>query len=324
MKFFRSIFLLVLFTTAVKSQSLKVTSAPSSNKILKAEVLDKAITLKDVDGKVITTGIYNTPDQSDPSLKTYALKNGGFIVRENIANFLVYDSFGKVVRSISNSTQSKDGEAISEVAADANGKTIVLYNPKVMANGKSGSRAKVIGLNQSESDIFYSDSRVIRTVKVSESGEFIAIATGKEGTDDEVVIVDRYGNKINSVSFDQEIVGVNLYGSGSTLTVYSNSRAAVYNVLTGKRIGSSSFRSPVHFANYSSSDKTIIALTGDLKGNSITNVELHAVNIGARKVVRGAYSSSIVELTEPTLERVGRFNYVLKGYSKDLKVRASF
>ena len=324
MKFFRSFFLLVLFTTAVKSQSLKVASAPSSSKILKTEVLDKAITLKDVDGKVITTGIYNTPDQSDPSLKTYALKNGGFIVRENIANFLVYDSFGKVVRSISNSTQSKDGEAISEVAADANGKTIVLYNPKVMANGKSGSRAKVIGLNQSESDIFYSDSRVIRTVKVSESGEFIAIATGKEGTDDEVVIVDRYGNKINTVSFDQEIVGVNLYGSGSTLTVYSNSRAAVYNVLTGKRIGSSSFRSPVHFANYSSSDKTIIALTGDLKGSSITNVELHAVNIDARKVVRGSFSSSIVELTEPVLERVGRFNYVLKGYNKDLKVRASF
>jgi len=324
MKFFRSFFLLILFTTAVKSQSLKVASAPSSSKILKTEVLDKAITLKDVDGKVITTGTYNTPDQSDPSLKTYALKNGGFIVRENIANFLVYDSFGKVVRSISNSTQSKDGEAISEVAADANGKTIVLYNPKVMANGKSGSRAKVIGLNQSESDIFYSDSRVIRTVKVSESGEFIAIATGKEGTDDEVVIVDRYGNKINTVSFDQEIVGVNLYGSGSTLTVYSNSRAAVYNVLTGKRIGSSSFRSPVHFANYSSSDKTIIALTGDLKGSSITNVELHAVNIDARKVVRGSFSSSIVELTEPVLERVGRFNYVLKGYNKDLKVRASF
>ncbi len=324
MKFFRSFILLVLFTTAVKSQSLKVTSTPSSSKILKAEVLDKAITLKDVDGQIITSGTYNTPDQSDPSFKTYALKNGGVIVRENIANFLVYDSFGKVVRSISNSTQSKGGESISEVAADANGKTIVLYNPKVISNGKSGSRAKVIGLNQTELDIFYSDNRVIRTVKVSESGEFIAIATAKEGTDDEVIIIDRYGNRVNSVSFDQEIVGMNLYGSGSTLTVYSNSRAAVYNVLNGKRIGSSSFRSPVRFANYSSSDKTIIALTGDIKGDSISKVELHAVNIGARKVVRGSYSSSIVELTEPVLERVGRFSYVLKGYSKDLSVRATF
>tara|TARA_R110002096_G_scaffold329006_1_gene523001 strand:- start:41540 stop:42514 length:975 start_codon:yes stop_codon:yes gene_type:complete len=324
MKLFRSFFLLILFTTTVKSQSLKVTSAPSSSKILKVEVLDKAITLKDVDGKVITAGTYNTPDQSDPSLKTYPLQNGGFIVRENIANFLVYDSFGKVVRSISNSTQSKGGESISEVAADANGKTIVLYNPKVISNGKSGSRAKVIGLNRTELDIFYSDSRVMRTVKVSESGEFIAIATGKEGTDDEVVIVDRYGNKINTVSFDQEIVGVNLYGSGSTLTVYSNSRAAVYNVLNGKRLGSTSFRSPVHFANYSSSDKTIIALTGDMNGNTISNVEIHAVNIDARKVARGSYTASVNEVTEPILERVGRFNYVLKGFSKDLRIKATF
>ncbi len=324
MKLFRSIFLLILFTTAVKSQSLKVTSATSSSKILKAEVLGKVISLKDVDGNVITRGTYNTPDQSDPSLKTYALQNGGVIVRENIANFLVYDSFGKVERSISNSTQSKGGESISEVAADANGKTIVLYNPKVIANGKSGSRAKVIGLNQSEFDIFYSDNRIIRTVKVSESGEFIAIATGKEGTDDEVVIVDRYGNRVNTVSFDQEIVGVNLYGSGSTLTVFSNSRAAVFNVLNGARLGSTSFRSPVHFANYSSSDKTIIALTGDLKGNTISNVELHAVNIEVRKVVRGSYSNSINEETEPVLQRVGRFNYVLKGYNKDLNVKASF
>ncbi len=324
MKLFRSFFLLILFTTTVKSQSLKVTSAPSSVKSVNAEIADKAITLKDFDGQVITSGVYSAPDQSDPSLKTYALQNGGVIVRENIANFLVYDSFGKVVRSISNSTQSKGGESISEIAADANGKTIVLYNPKVISNGKSGSRAKVIGLNRTELDIFYSDSRVIRTVKVSESGEFIAIATGKEGTDDEVVIVDRYGNKINTVSFDQEIVGVNLYGSGSTLTVYSNSRAAVYNVLNGKRLGSTSFRSPVHFANYSSSDKTIIALTGDMNGNTISNVEIHAVNIDARKVARGSYTASVNEVTEPILERVGRFSYVLKGFSKDLRIKATF
>lgn len=320
--------LLLLFISAnIQGQSLTVNSTKGSSTSLKSKIEGKTILVQDDDGAIITKGDYNTPSQADPSLKSYALQNGGAIIRENIANFLVYDSFGKVVNSVSNSTQSKDGESISELAADVNGKTVVLYNTKVMTGGKSGSRAKVLGLAQSSLDVFYSEDRTIRTVRVAESGEFIAIATAKAGTDDEVVIIDRYGNQINTIKFDQEIVGMNLYGNGSTLTVFSAGRVAVYDVFSGNRLGGSSFRDGVlRFANYSGADRAIIGLTGDINGNKLSNIEVRVINIGASKIAKNKYSGTVQfqNLDAITLNRTGRFNYTISGMNKDLKLKATF
>lgn len=320
--------LILLFLSAnIQSQSLTVNSAKASSTSLKSNIEGKTIVVQEGDGAIITKGNYNAPSQADPSLKSYALQNGGAIIRENIANFLVYNSFGKVENSVSNSTQSKEGESISELVTDVNGKTVVLYNTKVMAGGKAGSRAKVLGLDQTSLDVFFSEDRTIRTVRVAESGEFIAIATAKEGTNDEVVIIDRYGNKINTIKFDQEIVGMNLYGSGSTLTVYSNGRVAVYDVLSGNRLGGSSFRDGVlRFANYSGADNAIIGLTGDINGDNLSNIEVRVINIDASKIARNKYSGTIQfqDLDAITLNRTGRFSYTISGMDKDLKIRATF
>ncbi|MFA5667772.1 MAG: hypothetical protein WC967_00915 [Balneolaceae bacterium] len=320
--------LILLFLSAnIQGQSLSVSSANASSSSLKSNIDGKTIVVQEGDGVIITKGSYNAPSQADPSVKSYSLQNGGVIVRENIANFLVYNSFGKIEKSVSNSTQSKDGESISELAADVKGKTVVLYNTKVMSGSKSGSRAKVLGLGQTSLDVFYSDDRTIRTVRVAESGEFIAIATAKEGTDDEVTIIDRYGNQINTIKFDQEIVGMNLYGSGSTLTVFSNGRVAVYDVLSGNRLGGSSFRDGIlRFANYSSADKAIIGLTGDINGDRLSNIEVRVINIGASKIAKNNYSGTIQfqDLDAITLTRTGRFNYTISGMDKDLKIRATF
>lgn len=73
---------------------------------------------------------------NDNSLKIYCMLNGGFVVRENIANFLFFDAEGDVVQSISNSSQSTEGESISELATDPAFKTVVLYNPRIVRDGK--------------------------------------------------------------------------------------------------------------------------------------------------------------------------------------------
>src|SRR5690554_3914942 len=327
MHFLYSGLILLFISTNIQGQSLTVNSTNASSSSLKFNIDGKTIVVQEGDGATILKGDYNAPSQTDPSIKSYALQNGGVIVRENIANFLVYNSFGKIEKSVSNSTQSKDGESISELAADANGKTVVLYNTKVMSGSKSGSRAKVLGLGQTSLDVFFSEDRTIRTVRVAENGEFIAIATAKDGTDDEVVIIDRYGNQINTIKFDQEIVGMNLYGSGSTLTVYSNGRVAVYDVLSGNRLGGSSFRDGIlRFANYSSADKAIIGLTGDINGDRLFNIEVRVINIGASKIAKNNYSGTIQfqDLDAITLNRTGRFNYTISGMDKDLKIRATF
>lgn len=326
MKFFPFTVILCFFSMTLFGQSLQISAAQNNTNYLSADLSGNTIQVKEPNGTVINSGDYNAVS-NDPSFKVYPLQNGEYIVRENIANFVLFDSFGSVIRPISNSSQSEGGEKISELATDPNGKTIVLYNPEVRSGGKKGSRAKVIGLENSDTDIFYSNDEVIRSVRVSESGEFIAIASGKESGDDNVTVMDRYGNDIRTITFDQEVKGLNLYGSGSTLTVFSEGRVAVYNVASGERLGSSSFRgAPLQFANYSGSDQTIVGLTGDLNGTTLSNIEVRIINVAARKIASQKYSGTVdvQDLDKISLERKGRFNYTLTGMSKDLNLSASF
>ena len=320
-----SIFFLLSYSAL--AQSLSISDAVSSVAFKTGKATTESATVLDIDGAEIVSGNYSTTDPDDPSLKVYPLQNGSFVVRENIANFILYDSFGRAVKPISNSTQSREGESISELAMDPNGKTIVIYNPKFVRDGKEGSRLRVIDVNNTPREIFYSSDQTIRAVKVSDSGEYIAIAVGKPGSDDEVVVLDKFGNQIQKVSFNQEIRGLNIYGSGNYLTVYSKSRAAVFNVLNGERIGSSSFRSSLLFANYSAADRSIIALTGNLEDKKASGLEVHVVNVGARKIARSSYDRGALALNDREfirLERTGQYRYTITGLSKDLNVRASF
>lgn len=326
MKSFSTTLALTFFSISLFGQSLQISDAPNTDSFISADLNGNAVQVKEPNGMVINTGKYDAI-ADDPSFKIYSLQNGAYIVRENIANFVLFDSFGSVIRPISNSTQSKDGEKISELATDPMGKTIVLYNPEVRNGSKKGSRAQVIGLENTERNIFYSDDQQIRSVRVSESGEFIAIASGKEGNDDEITVMDRYGNEIRTISFDQEVRGMNLYGSGSTLTVFSSGRVAVYNVQSGERIGSSSFRGgTLQFANYSGSDQTIVGLMGDLNGSTLSNIEVSIINVSARKIASQKYSGilQVDDVNGIILNRTGKFSYNLSGMSKDLRLRANF
>lgn len=326
MKTFSTTLVLSFFTISLFSQSLQVSESSSSSDFLNANLNGNTVEVTEQNGTVISSGEY-TLVADDPSFKVYPLHNGAYIVRENIANFVLFDSFGSVIRPISNSTQSQDGEKISELATDPMGKTIVLYNPQIRNGNNRGSQAKVIGLENSERNIFYREDQEIKAVRVAESGEFIAIASGKEGSDNEVIVMDRYGNEIRKITFDQEVKGLNLYGSGSTLTVYSEGRVAVYNVLSGERLGSSSFRgAPLQFANYSGSDQTIVGLTGDLNGTTLSNIEIRIINVSARKIASQEFSGTveISDLDNISLNKTGKFSYTLKGMSKDLNLKASF
>lgn len=317
---------LALFSISLSGQSLQISESSSSTSHLKSDFSASEIKISEVDGSVINSNKYQLKG-NDSSFKIYPLQNGAYIVRENIANFVMYDTFGSIIRPISNSSQSKDGEKISELAMDPMGKTIVLYNPQIRNGSKRGSQAKVIGLENSETDIFYRENEEIRAVRVSESGEFIAIASGNNSGDDKVTVMDRYGNEIRTITFDQEVKGLNLYGSGSTLTVFSEGRVAVYNVLNGERVGSSSFRgAPLQFANYSASDQTIVGLTGDLNGTTLSNIEVRIINVSARKIASKEYSGTVQinDLDQITMTKNSRFNYTLSGMSKDLNLRAEF
>ena len=272
--------------------------------------------------------LFSTPfnlKSDDSSAKIYAKLNGGFIIRENIANFLFYNSLGNVKQSISNSSQSTEGESISELASDPAFKTVVLYNPKVVSGRVEGSRAKVVNIDLTTTDIYYSSSRAIRTVKVSDNGQFIAIATYSPGTDDLVIITDRFGNDLSEISFDQSVEDVVISDDGSFVTIRSNGRMGVYSVIEGERNGSASFRSRLLFAEYMPKDKTVIALTANRSGSLLTDVEVHAINVAARAIQRQSFNGrlSMTDLIPIKLSRKGVNSYTLSGLNKtfDLNVR---
>lgn len=283
------------------------------------------VTVNAGNGNPLFTSKYQAASD-DNSVKVYVKPNGSFIVRENIANFLFYNSTGNIQQSVSNSSQSPEGESVSELAADPAFKTVVLYNPKIIRNGVEGSRARVVKKNWTTRDVFYSSERAIRLVKVSENGQYIAVVSFKPGTDDEVKITDRFGNELGTFSFNQNIVDVIISDDGEYITIRSNSRVGVYSLINGEREGSTSFRSMLHYAEFIAQDETIVAVTADESGSVLSNIEMHAINIAERSIERQEYGGElgITQYIPVDLTRNGRLNYTLTGLSKSLTLDISF
>lgn len=315
--------LVTLLISTVQAQSLQVTLSDYDLHLPSAMVNSDGVSVSD-NGTVIQTGSYSLPSEPDPSIKAYALNSGAVILRENIANFLFYDSFGNIQRSISNSTQSEGGEAISELSVDPAGKTVILFNPKIVSGGNTGSRAKLVTGASNPVDIFYSRDRALRTVEVSSNGELIALATMKDGTDDEVTILDRFGNNLGTISFDQDVKGASFSENGLYITIYSGGRAAAFEIRNRERVGSTSFRNTsLIYANYSPEDNTIVALTG-AGSEEYTELEAHAVNVEARKIARTDVSGSVSAIHQPSLKRTANGRYTITGFDRTLSFRASF
>lgn len=313
----------LILSATVHAQSLEVNGTATNLKPILAQVNSSGVVISDSDGATLITADYKA-DGSDPSVEAYPIVGGSFIVRENIANFLIFDSFGKVKKSVSNSSQSEGGESISELAMDPNGKTIVLYNPKIVNGGNTGSGAKKISLSRSDVNLFYSRDRALTSVEVSPNGEFIAFASVKSGSDDQVQLMDRFGNILNTIDFDQDVKGVSFSESGLYVTIYSGGRAAVFEVRSGERAGSTSFRgTSLVYANYSPEDKTIIGLTGS-GTSTISDIQLHAVNVSARKIAREDFSGNLTRIGAAGFERKGSGRYSISGFDKELNLRARF
>ncbi|MAO63948.1 MAG: hypothetical protein CL666_02990 [Balneola sp.] len=265
-------------------------------------------------------------EPGDDSFKLYVEPNGGFIVRENIANFLFYGPDGGIKNTVSNSSQSTEGESVSELAADRMFKTVVLYNPKIISDGVEQSRARVIDERGVATNIFYDSQRAIKDVAVSEDGQFVAVVSVAQGSDDQVSIVDRFGNELGEFTFNQNIEDVTFSPDARFITIRSNSRVGIYSVISGEREGSTSFRNILQYAAYVPEDENIIAVTADRNGEVLSNVEFHAINLAARSIERQEYTGRIgnSDFFDISMERTARNTYTFSGWNKILNVSVRF
>lgn len=297
----------------------------SRDLLTSANLSTAGITITGANGNTLLDASYNYPEQRDPSLGVYVFNDGSFIVRENISIFHFYDSYGKVTGTFNNRAGSPDGEAISEIVVSKTGQTIVFYNPKIILDGKSASRAYVSASSTSGGTEFYfSNSNEIRKVEVSDNGAFIAIITD----DNKVVMFDKFGNELNQIEYDRELIGASWSSDGMFLTVYSASRIGVYSVVSGERVASSTVRgqNTLLKATYFPEDQVVLAVTGKKEGGELSGIEGHVVSVKARKLARKEFSGKLGITSSIPLSFVrNRANsFTLNGLSKSLNFRASF
>lgn len=266
--------------------------------------------------------------RDDPSLAIYPLNNGEILIRDNIANFTLYDPFGNVITGASNLTGNRRGQSISETEMDDNGNTILVYTPKIERGDRYGSGARVLEQGNSMRTVYSSTDRFIKFAEVTDDGSLIVFITAKKGTDDRVLIMDRYGNQLNAIETNEDLTGARLSGEGRYVSAYSNRRVLVYNTLTGDRVGSTSFRTSLITAVYFPDDAVILGMTGSHYEQSgiMNDLQFHAINLEERSVARKSLAGGLVMKKQIPVRvtRRGTFRYRISGMNKEIELQASF
>lgn len=276
-----------------------------------------------------TLNSYSTITLADEaSFGVYPFNNGNLVLRDKIANFTFYDTFGEIVTSVSSSSQSKEGEAISELVMSANGETVVVYSPKIKRNGELGSKAMVMKQDDKFNDVFFDSDRYLKNVTISADGDIIALLTAKEGADDQVRIMDKFGNELNTITVDERLVGASFADEAKYITLYSGGRVMVYSTLEGESLGATSFRSSIFLADYFPDDNLILALTGRYSERTgvMNGAEFRAINLEKRAIESKEFPASLGfnKAITPRLTRTSAGEYKLEGGSKVIEIKANF
>ena len=264
----------------------------------------------------------------DPSLGVFPFNNGEILLRDNITNFTFFDTLGEVYNSTSISSQTEDGEQISEVVMSQNNQTVVLYSPKVRRGDKLGSRAVLMTSNGEFKRIYSDTDRYLKDVTVSGEGDIVVAITARDGTDDQVLVMDSYGNSLNTITTGEDLKSASLSSDLEYLTLYSGGRVMVYEALTGERLGATSMGSSVFLANYFPEDNILIALTGRYSERQgiLNGAEFRAINLEQREITSEEFSGALGfnKAIMPRFVRTGTDSYRLEGGSKEIEVDANF
>lgn len=267
-------------------------------------------------------------DIRDETAKNYQFDDGTSVLRDNVANFSFLSSEGEQLFSISNSSQSTEGERESELASDKYGKTVVLYNPVINYGNTTGSRASVISKKRELSTFFRDREREIRFVEVTSGGSYITIiVTPAPGSNAfSALIFDRYGNKLSEIATEEELKGIELSENADFATLYSSGRMQVYRTGNGERVASASSRSSVLHATYDPEENLIIALGGTLNGLRITNPSITVVNVGQRQISSEEIDGTLYALKgeEIRLIKEGNQQYGIQNLNRSVRINTSF
>lgn len=286
------------------------------------------VTLLNAEGDTLNKYTSISLGSSDPSLSVYPTNTGHLLLRNNIMNFTFHDELGEIGTNISNGSSTEQGETISRLVTNPSHETFILYTSKIKANNSVGSKVRLIDADKQLRPIFQSDDRYIKDLELSDDGAMITIVTAADGTNDQVIVMDKYGNEINTITSDEELAGASLAEGGKHLTLFSDNRIRVYNLLNGDNIGSTSLQQPVFMADYFPDDNMLLVVSGHYSSSSgnMNNIEVKAVDLARRDIVSESFSGVLNshEAFTPEIKRISSNEYLLKGANKELEVDVAF
>jgi hypothetical protein len=263
-------------------------------------------------------------DPSDPSIHIFMLNNGSFVFRDNIASFTYYDERGKEVFQFFNSAGSPEGEAVSELATTPFGHRMIAVNPRIVSGGVAGSRIRDIRYSSESLTLLQSGSRVIRDLRLHESGRLMLAHMFDESRNRHyAAVLTVRGDLLAEIDYeDNEMEEVVLSHCARYVTGRTTGRAMVHEVASGERLGSASFRERVQLASRMPDGKLAV-LTGNRNGNRLGSIRLHIINVRQRRVVRE--ETALTVHTSPmfplSLVYEGRSTYRLQGTNRELMIR---
>jgi len=225
---------------------------------------------------------------ADPTFDFIPLINGGFITQSNVSIFEMFDANNRLIHTLSNSSGSALGEGISEWYTNQQQSLWVLTNPIIKTPQGEGSAASIWDGERTK-NLLYTATDKIEAVGVSDNGLFVALVTASRANGEgKISVFDRQANALMDIEVDKdfEAIGIEFSIDNEYFTLFSSKRAIVYGLPSGKKYGSTSFRTTLIDVELDTTTLTLYALTGSVDDKSVINSEIRKVDFKASKMVK--------------------------------------
>lgn len=161
-------------------------------------------------------------------------------------------------------------------------------------------------------DVYQTKNGWIRSAGMSHDGRLIGIAVAESavGEEDNVMVLDVYGNVLGEYTLEQDIQGIEFTADMSHVILYSSNRVGVFDLITGERKGGASIRTGILTASYVPEDDVIIA---------VGEIRVTIVNLQKRSISNGEFPTNQRFSTDEssTLRNRSRYETDLNVYPSD-------
>jgi hypothetical protein len=258
-------------------------------------------------------------EASDNSNKLFVHNDASFTIRNNIAGFTLFNPGGVELNRLFNNSGSVRGEAISELRQARNGRSLVVYNPRIVRENGDHSRIQLIG-GEGLRHLYTFTEGPMAGLALSENGEQI-VALASASSSGLLAVFNPAGEMLRKVEVMQNPERLFLTPAGRHAVVARGNRVELWNLDSGTREASTATRADVVFAHFDEDSSRLIMLTGTQRGRSaeLQNPAVYVINTTERSLMREQFDGTLHR--DPAhldlrIRRSGDMNWTILGANR--------